>query len=590
MDAYVFDVSATPDDAYRFARGEELVFPAGRRSKLERPLDFAAVTEHAEYLGELSLCSRPESPVYGHRRCRMLRGQEIDPDNPLSEFGARMGAVTPAGITAPGRSEELCGEDARLCLEAMDSVWAEIRAANERFYDQSAACSFTTFNAYEYSATPNYTKVHRNVVFRSDAVPERPVAWVDEPSARGLWEKLRDGCVEAGTGCDVLTIPHNSNMSGGQMFTVEGRDDPLEEQVANAQLRARLEPLVEISQIKGDSECRNGMWKIVGESDEHCEFEKLYPELADCEDGTGEGTMIGRGCTSRLDFVRYALVEGLREAERIGVNPYKLGIIASTDAHNANPGDVNERSFIGWQGTSDASPQLRLAPSSSVTGVRSNPGGLVGVWATENSREALFDAMQRRETFGTSGPRIVPRLFGGWSFDPELCTDAGWVARADAAGVPMGADLPPRADGAHAPTFIVSALADPGTPGMPGTPLQRIQIVKGWAGDAGEIHQQVFEVAGTQESSATVDLATCAPRGTGHAALCGVWRDPEFAPSQAAVYYARVLENPSCRWNTLQCNALQPSERPASCSDPSVPRTIQERAWTSPIWYAPSGG
>ena len=278
--------------------------------------------------------------------------------------------------------------------------------------------------------------------------------------------------------------------------------------------------------------------------------------------------------------MRYALVEGLREAERIGVNPYKLGITASTDTHNSSPGDVEETSFDGLLGVSDATPQQRLERKNF------SPGGLIGVWAEENSRDALFDAMKRRETFGTSGPRILPRFFGGWSYPTDLCGDATFVEKADAGGVPMGADLAPKPDDAGAPVFVVSALRDPGGEGLRTNALQRLQVIKGWTGSDGQIHQRVFDVAG-DGAEVSVDPASCEPAGRGQDSLCAVWSDPDFDPTKHAVYYARVLENPSCRWSALQCDALPASERPAACTDPSVPRVIQERAWTSPIWYTP---
>ena len=270
------------------------------------------------------------------------------------------------------------------------------------------------------------------------------------------------------------------------------------------------------------------------------------------------------------------------------MNPLKLGITASTDAHNANPGDVEEVSFDGFAGTVDDSPVLRLTEDILIVGVAGrNAGGLVGVWAEENTRDALFDSMRRRETFGTSGPRIRPRFFGGWSYPGDLCGSADLLDHAYADGVPMGGDLPPKPEGAEAPRFLVSALRDPGAEELPSYGLQRIQIVKGWPGPDGEIHQQVVDVAGSAGDATELDLETCEVVDPGHAALCAVWTDPEFDPGQSAVYYARVIERPSCRWSRLQCNALPEADRPPACADPDVPDAIQERAWTSPIWYAP---
>jgi hypothetical protein len=220
---------------------------------------------------------------------------------------------------------------------------------------------------------------------------------------------------------------------------------------------------------------------------------------------------------------------------------------------------------------------------------RRNPGGLVGVWAEENSREALFDALRRRETFATSGTRIQPRLFGGWELPRDLCDAADPVGSGYAQGVPMGGDLPQPPVGLRdaAPVFAVSALRDPGSSHHPGGLLERVQIVKGWVDDAGRLQHAVHHVAGAERTTASVDPATCTPRGDGHDVLCGVWRDPDFDPGRPAVYYARVLENPSCRWQAWTCLGLPEAGRPEACRDPALPREIQERAWTSPIWYTP---
>ncbi len=507
-------------------------------------------------------------------------------------LGARMSKLSTAldaEARETKRSDELCGPDGELCRAAMRTVWEEQQAAAERHYDRSARCGFTTFHAYEYTATPGLAKIHHNVIFRNAAVPAAPIPWIDFPDVYDLWSRLRSECSDAGTGCDVLTIPHNSNLSNGNMFAVTGRDLPLEAQRARAMLRADLERLAEISQIKGDSECRNGMYGVIGAPDEFCGYEQWRGrEFEDCREGVGAGALMDQGCVSRTDLLRYALLEGFREQRRIGVNPYKLGIIAATDSHNANPGHVEEYSYPGWMGSVDASPALRLAaPPGPVTltyNAMSNPGGIAGVFAEENSRDALFDAMKRRETFGTSGPRMTARFFGGWGLPLDLCSQPDLVERGYADGVPMGGDLPARPPAAAAPTFVVSALRDGGTVEHPGGLLQRTQIVKGWVDAEDRFHQVVHDVAGGA-NGADVDPATCAPRGEGHESLCAVWIDPAFDAAQNAVYYARVLENPSCRWTALQCLALDAAVRPPACFDPKIPTTIQERLWTSPIWY-----
>jgi hypothetical protein len=591
-DAWAFDTRVTPDDAYRFARGETVYLPpldergvGTRPVQLERPLDFAAVTDHAEYLGPVYQCTRPGSMSYDSDACRSYREE----DRPRSgvAMGAGMQGLTQSTYRRMGAlsTPEVCGGDRSGCGGGTVAAWRETIEAAERWNDTSAQCRFTAFIGYEYSMTPEMTKIHRNVIFRGSAVPESPISWVEETTPWGLWRRLRTECVEAGSGCAALTIPHNPNLSNGRLFEVEyGGAQTAPQQRAAAQLRAAMEPLVEIMQIKGDSECRNGMWQVAGGRDEQCEFEKFdfnkfvpgAPPPPDCRDGAGNGAMAGRGCLSRLDFVRYALTEGLRQADRLGVNPFKVGAIGSTDTHDGTPGDVEEHLYDGRSGR-------RL------NDFGFNPGGLAAVWAEENSREALFDAMRRRETYATSGPRMTVRFFGGWEYAQGLCAEPELAAKAYSQGVPMGSDLPQRPAGAGAPTLVAAALRDPGTATRPGGLLQRVQVIKGWVGDDGQLHQAVYDVAGSAAGGADVDPDTCEPRGRGADALCAVWRDPAFDPARRSFYYARAVENPSCRYTARLCASLPPTERPPVCSDPAVPKTIQERAWTSPIWYEPHG-
>ncbi|UCE87574.1 MAG: DUF3604 domain-containing protein, partial [Deltaproteobacteria bacterium] len=341
MDAWVLGTIVTPDDAYRFARGDAIGLPpyddAGRpaaTARIERPLDFAAVTDHAEWLGEVRLCRDPQSPAYTTKSCQVFRGEA---DSLLARAlglkGFRKRLV--GAISLRGRNREICGEGSERCREQTRTAWQENQAATERWYDRSEACTFTTLHGYEYSRSPSFTKIHRNVIFRNEIVPELPISWIDTPTEPEFWRKLRAQCVDTDSGCDALAIPHNPNLSNGQLFAVWYRDLPLEEQRAEARLRAGLEPIVEMVQYKGESECRNGLYGVVGGPDELCDFEKIRDlpgrPLEDCKEGTGSGAQRARGCVSRLDYVRYALIEGLREAERIGVNPYAFGFIGSTD-------------------------------------------------------------------------------------------------------------------------------------------------------------------------------------------------------------------------------------------------------------------
>ena len=579
MDAYIFDTRLRPDDAYRFASGGEVKLApldaegqGTRPFRLERPLDFAAVTDHAHSIGGVKLCTDPASPAYATDLCTRYRRPFV-----VSSVGEGTKDIVERIDSL--RSKQNCGEDGARCRDAAIAAWQETREAAAKWNQGAPQCGFSTFVAYEHTATPDLTKIHRNVIFGSDQVPVLPISYYDEPSALGLWRQLDRQCVEGKPGCEVLAIPHNSNLSNGQLFVIEYPEgtSPAEQRELAA-LRARMEPLVEMMQIKGESECRSGMWKVLG-SDEDCDFEKFraLDEVPDCKDGKGWGALGGKGCRSRLDFARYALIEGLREADRIGVNPYPFGMIAATDIHTGTPGATDE-----W-----ALETTRKQPPT----LTSNLGGLAAVWAEENTRESLFDALQRREVYGTSGPRMSVRFFGGWDFPSDLCQSDKLVATAYAEGVPMGGDLPPRpahADAAAGPAFVVSALRDPGTTAHPGSLLQRVQIIKGWSDPDGTFHQEVVDVAGNKNNGADVDLATCEPRGKGAEQLCGVWRDPNFDASKRAVYYARVFENPSCRFSVYLCNEAPADARPEVCDDERIPKVIQERAWTSPIWWTPA--
>ncbi|PRQ02157.1 hypothetical protein ENSA5_26160 [Enhygromyxa salina] len=573
FDAYINQVNVDPFGAYDFARGEAVELPdadGGTQTvQLPRPLDFAAVTDHGEYLGEVAACKDPDSPAYTSDLCIGLR--EGDPAV-LVQLGLGLAAQSPV------RPKAVC--EVSDCPSYLGDAWARTQEAAEAAYDRSAACSFTSFVAYEWSGAKTLSNLHRNVIFRSEKVPAIPASHFEEPDFWGLWRTLKRDCIEGLNGCDVLAIPHNTNWSNGNMFVVEYPDG---DEVELAGLRAELEPLIEVFQHKGDSECSNGLASPLGAPDELCEFEKLRTDdFEDCGDGTGMQGMVNAGCVSRLDFVRGILNEGLREHERIGVNPYKLGLMASTDTHNGTPGAVEEYAFPGHFGAAEGSSRQRLT-GTLPGGPQNSPGGLIAVWAEENSREAIFDAMRRRETFGTSGTRMAVRMFGGWELPDDICSRGDLVELGYERGVPMGGDLPAQPEGASAPGFVVQALKDPGTAEVPGTDLERIQIIKGWVDGEGQSRVEVFEIAG-EIGGGTVDVTTCETQGSGQAQLCGYWVDPNYNPEERAWYYARVVEEPVCRWSTRDCNALEAAgeELPASCE--TAVDVIQERAWTSPIW------
>ncbi len=587
-DARPLGVTTVPADAYRYARGEEILLPPYQEGgepvavrKIGPALDFAAVTDHAEFFGELALCADPNSEAYGSRSCRAFRNG-----------GPTAILILVRGLSrdVPARSADICGEDGARCIEAARTYWERTREMAEAAYDRSSSCGFTTFVAYEHSATRDNNSYHRNVIFRNDRVPELPITTFEAPSDSDLFDLLAAECLEGATGCDVLSIPHSSNLSSGTLFT-SAVDEPEPGQGATVAARQRnvLEPIVEIFQHKGSAECFNGLPGILGGPDELCDMEELrryYRGLPAegnpppfCGEGeTGVGASLNAGCVSRNDYYRGILLTGLQTGRRLGANPYKFGVIGSTDTHLSTPGAVQES---GWRGHNVSETDLveRLTPSPvHPIGLYTNPGGLAGVWAVENSRDALFEALQRREVFGTTGPRIRPRFFGGWEYSEDACKSVAKTGYAQ--GVPMGEDLPAGATGSS-PRFIVAAGRDPES-----APLLRLQVIKGWVDDKDQAHYKVFEVAGDAESSGSMNPNTGVWSGPGHDALCGVFEDTEFDPDEPSYYYMRAVETPSLRWSSRQCLELPSEARPAECEN-TAPGVIRELAWSSPIWYTP---
>ena len=609
FDSYISSQRNDPSAAYRYARGGPITLPdeAGEPNivaRIQRPLDFVSVTDHAEFLGPINVCTTDAWKLgYWWPHCVMTRS---------SHYWTQLLAASwwiSLGVTG-GEAVESFACTLSDCSEARDQTWSLIQQAAEEHYDRSERCGFTTFVGYEYTDAPDAFNMHRNVIFRNEQVTNEPISTYQTGSYNfpKLWTLLREQCIDAGTGCDVLAIPHNPNLAGGLMF----RDPETPDEAAD---RVFFEPLVELVQHKGASECRFDRVAGIGlaTEDELCGFEQVVADNLTML-GSVHGEVLAPEAApvpiadfARRNMVRNVLKDGLALEQSTGTNPFVMGFIGSTDTHSATPGGAEEDNYVGHLGRRDSG--FRNVQDHFF----SNPGGHAVVWAEENSRDAIFSAMRRKETYATSGTRPVVRFFGGADLPRDLCGSPRMVERAYQRGTPMGGRIEGGA-AARAPRFLVSALKDPGIEGHPGNDLQRVQIVKGWIDAAGETHERVFDVAGDADNGATVDPATCAPVGGGFANLCAVWEDPDFEPRQSAFYYVRVLENPSCRWSTLQCQAAGVNPFRDDCTEHAATQTalahergaegdvygkcciaeeaepfyspvLQERAWTSPIWY-----
>jgi hypothetical protein len=453
LDSYMTFVRSTPRDAYRFARGERVGMYGGQDKQLKHPLDFVAVTEHAEFLGEFALCSTLGSTAYGNSICIDYRNEKQDRQLASDLF---RDTLLPIFTARTPQRWAICGEDGSRCADAARNVWQEIQQVNEEF---NVPGEFTTFIGYEWTGQYQGNR-HRNVIFRNNDVPGTPWSQFEVPTPEQLWKKLDEECHSP---CEVITISHNSNQSKGQRFSGLNSDGtPLTEE--DAAFRIAYEPLVEIIQQKGDSECRLGL----GTNDEACDFQKFdlrpiceetstNPDVKICAPVCDENGQ-PKGCVRESDYVRNALKIGLKLEESIKVNPYKLGIIGSTDHHNGNPGDTEEDKYEGAHGYLDdrVEDRLKLSLASGYKELSRSAGGLAGVWAEENTRDSIFAALKRRETFATSGTRILLRFFGGWKFPDteDLSLDLNSLGYQD--GVPMGGDLP-SINTDKAPRFLVWA-------------------------------------------------------------------------------------------------------------------------------------
>jgi len=574
MDAGAFGARLTPRDAYRFARGEQVTSSTGQPVKLLRPLDFLVVADHSDGMGFFPLLLNGDANVLadpqGRKWYDMIQsgnGAEAAIDI-IINFGK--GTISKAILPVPGTA-------------AYRSAWDETIAAAEEANDPGR---FTAFIGFEWTSNSGGNNLHRNILFRGNATraslvePYTTMKPLGSDNPRDLWRWM--AAYERKTAGQVLAIAHNGNLSNGQMFplTESFTDRPIDREYAET--RAQRERIYEATQIKGDGETH----PYLSPNDEFADFERW-------DKGNLDGSQAKQPWMLQYEYARSALKLGLEIEKELGTNPYRFGMVGSTDAHTAL---ATAESDNFWGKTSSAEPEAGRAmhvffnnPETGITIMNweTSASGYAAVWATENTRASLFDAMQRREVYATTGPRMVVRFFGGFGFvdsdaEHRIPSKIGYEK-----GTPMGGDLGKAPDGA-APTFLVAALKDP-----IGANLDRYQIIKGWLDAAGELHEKVYDVAwsgGRKPGSdgkvpavgSTVDVAQSTYTNTiGAPELIAVWTDPDFDPKERAFYYGRVLEIPTPRWTAYDAKyyGLElPSE---------VPMVIQERAYTSPIWYAP---
>jgi hypothetical protein len=531
----------------------------GVKFRLRRPLDWAAVTDHAEYLGEMYTTLNPGAPGHDQALVEQLRG--LTDLEEREQWFLEYVVKSNRGST-PQHPPFYAGPATE------KSAWQVVVAAAQAHYEPG---KFTTIPAFEWSGAPKGGNLHRNVFFRDMHLPDKVMSYIDINREDGLWEWMA-GLEKQGM--RVIAIPHNSNASKGMMFAdVDGEGKPIDS--AYAAIRSHFEPLIEMMQIKGNSEVHRNFWPA--------------DEFADFENADSIQDYSGR-VFSKGNFVRDGVVKGLAVEQSLGRNPFKYGFVGGTDNHNGTPGNTAEDNFMaGSHGAADGTVDRRMTSEVGgwIKGKDLSPGALTAVWADENTREAIWDGMQRKETFATSGTRLTARVFGGWSFADDILAKPGMARAAYAGGVPMGGDLS-AAPAGKAPRFIVTALKDPD-----GANLDRIQIIKGWVDKTGGMHERIHDVVWSGDRKPgvdgklppvgnTVDRATATyTNAIGAAELATVWTDPDFDPALRALYYVRVLEIPTPRWSTFD------AVRAGVELPEGVPVSIQERAWTSPIWYTP---
>ena len=573
MDAGAFGARLGPADAYRFAKGEQVTASSGQPAKLSRPLDFLVVADHSDNMGFFPqlFAGKPEMLADPTGR----RWYDLIQNGKGAEAAVQI-IVSFSQGTFPKALASLPG------TPAYRSAWQEtVKAAEEA----NEPRRFTAFIGYEWTSNTGGNNLHRNVIFRDGGAraslvepftTQKPLG-SDNP--RDLWKWMQ--AYEEKTGGDVLAIAHNGNLSNGRMFPMiePGTGKRIDRDYAET--RAKWERLYEATQIKGDGEAH----PFLSPNDEFANFERWDKGNLDLSEAKTPEML-------QHEYARSGLKLGLKLEGELGVNPYKFGLIGSTDSHNGLAA-VEEDNFFGK--TSAAEPSAERSghvflkgKAGTIQEWQTVSSGYAAVWATENTREALFDAMERRETYATTGSRMAVRLFGGFDFEEADANTRSPAVAGYTKGVPMGGDLGPAPSG-KSPTFLVAALKDP-----VGANLDRYQIVKGWIDASGEVQEKVYDVAssGGRKPVAdgklppvgnTVDVANANWSNTiGAPELIAVWRDPEFDPKQRAFYYGRVLEIPTPRWTSYDAKYYGVKLAP------EVPTSTQERAYTSPIWYSPA--
>jgi hypothetical protein len=562
-----------PEDAYRFARGEEVITSTGQRARLIRSLDFLVVSDHAENLGL--------APFIAESNPGLLKTEYGKKWHDMVKAGKGYEAFIEWGMVGVAQNRDVINSP-----KMQRTIWDRQIEAAERFNDPG---SFTAFIGFEWTSINNMenpSNLHRVIIFKDGAdkaAQVLPFSTFDSPDPEKLWEYM--GSYEGNTGGSVLAIPHNGNLSNGLMFNVERLNgQPLDR--GYAETRMQWEPLVEVTQIKGDGEAHP----------------KLSPEDEFADYGTWDKGDIA-GFRAKEDwmlpyeYARSALQVGLQQEQKLGANPFKFGMIGSTDSHTSLAATRDENYWGKFAGSEPAADRYDHYVIKAMSGDDSIStfaweevsSGLAGVWARENTREALFDAMQKKETYATTGTRIIVRFFGGWEYASDEVYRPDAVAIGYRKGVPMGGDLPKRPSTKKAPTFMVGALRDTW-----GANLDRIQIVKGWVDESGERHERIYDVTVSDGRTIGSDGRCQTPVGNtvdeanatflnniGDAELRALWTDPDFNPNHRAVYYARVLEIPTPTWQAYDAKFY------GVTMPPQVPLSHQERAYTSPIWYTP---